>query len=142
MKISEFAETMKDIRNRLVDGTATTMIEHLVKLIILDSPENINHWRQEIFSGLHEIPKQKKNNKYPTSQFIFDVIWNYYSDDLDKYVDFVIKEEPNEKLKDNIESEDILEPIYSYVLWLAVRLSKYGKVESVDVHNKLKELGL
>lgn len=143
VKIPEFAETLSEIKTDLRGRYMTTCIEHLVKLAILDSPRNRNHWRGEVYAAVHDIRKLKKTHKYPKASLIFDTVWNAYGDDLDKFIDTAIKEEPEEKLKENIkDADDIIKPIYSYIMWLSLELSKNGKISRQDCINKLIEIGL
>ena len=81
MKISEFPVKQKVIYNKLIN--LDNLIKHLIKLIIFDSPNNNNHWKQEVYALFNNIPKQNKNNKFPSSQYIYNTIWNYYGDRLD-----------------------------------------------------------
>ena len=142
IRIQEFAENLKNLKVYLTGRYMTACIEHLIKLAIFDSSNNINHWRQEVYANFHNISKQKSNNKYPKAEFMLKTIWNYYGDDLEKYVKFVIEEEKDEKIKTDVTIKDVTDKIYEYILWLVVNLSLYGEVKSTDVYDKLKELGL
>lgn len=142
-KTSEFAVSLSELKSDLRGRYMTTCIEHLVKLAVLNSPRNINHWRSEVYAAVHSINKLKKDNKYPKASVIFDTVWNAYGDDLDKFIDTAIKEEPNEKMKSNIkDADDIIKPVYNYVMWLSLELSKHGKINRQDCFNKLEEIEL
>lgn len=141
-KVSEFAKTTKDIKQLLGGGSMTTCIEHLVKLAILDSPQNVNHWRQEVYASMHELPKLKSTGKYPTSDWIYQQIWDYYGDDLAKYFDIAIKEELGVNLKANVTADKIVEPLSEYISWLSTNLSNQGKIDRESSYTKLKSLGL
>lgn len=140
IKISEFAESLKEImRGRYMN----TCIEHLIKLAIFDSPRNKNRWRSEVYASYPRISKLRSNNEFPDYKTIYDTVWNHYCDILNGVIDDVLKDEPDEKLKDNINvDEDIIKPIKQYVSWLADHFSKQGKIDKQACFDKLEELGL
>lgn len=121
-----------------------TCIEHLVKLAIFDSPQNANHWREEVYTSCLQIFKLKEDKKFPNYKHIFNIIWeDHYSDILDDIIDTVIKSESELKFKSNfMVNEDAITPIESYIMWLAKQFSTKRKISKQDCFNKLEELGL
>ena len=142
-KIPEFAETLSEVKTDLRGRYMNTCIEHLVKLAIFDSPQNVNHWRTEVYASYPQISKLKKDKRFPSYKLIFNTVWDHYSDILDNIIDTVIKDEPKLKFKPNfMVNEDIITPIESYIMWLAKQFSIKGKIDKQDCFNKLEELGL
>lgn len=143
VKIPEFAETLKEVKTDLRGRYMTTCIEHLVKLAIFDSPQNVNHWRTEVYASYPYISKLKKDKKFPSYKLIFNTVWDHYGDILDNIIDTVTKKESKVKLKPNINiDKDVIVPIKHYITWLAEQLSKQGKIDKQECLEKLKEIGL
>lgn len=143
IKIPEFAESLKEIKTDLRGRYMNTCIEHLVKLAIFDSPRNKSHWRSEVYASYPRISKLRKNNKFPDYKTIYDTAWDHYCDILDGIVEDVLKDEPNEMLKPNLDvNKNVTEPVRKYISWLASCFSKQGRINKQDCFAKLEELGL
>lgn len=142
MQIPEFAENLSVIREYLTRRDKDEWITHLIKIQIFDVNKGlINHWKQEIYALFHDIAKMKRGKKYPSKDFIFNTIWDHYGDRLDTYVEKAEDDIFNEKLKYNINYNQVYQNIKDYIIWLADKLSREGRVKPDDVYNKLWELG-
>ena len=64
VNIPEFAETLSEVKTDLRGRYMNTCIEHLVKLAIFDSPQNIKHWWTEVYASYPQISKLKKIRKF------------------------------------------------------------------------------
>lgn len=144
-KIQEMAETRKEVQKILRGNDVEEMIEHLIKIIIFNSPKNINHWKTEVYSKFHGLPLMKHNKKPPDKKFIFDTIWDYFGDRLEYIIDCVIRKEPEEKLKSKLDSvlaNEVYTKVLAYIEWLSKKLSEKTVVTNQEVYDKLEELGL
>ena len=143
-KIPESAETSSEVKANLCGRYMNICIEHLVKLAIFDSPQNVNCWREEIYASHLQIFKLKKDKKFPNYKHIFNTICeNHYTNILDDIIDTVIKTEPELKFKLSfMVNEDAITPIESYIMWLAKQLSTKRKINKQDCFNKFEEVGL
>lgn len=144
--IQEMAESRKVIKDKLIDTKMRELIEHLIRLIVFDSPNNKNHWRGEVYGLFNNIPRMKHNKQPPDKNFMFQTIWNWYGDRLDFLTKSVFRQEPNKKLKENKSSKDfaieIETKVKSYISWLTDRLSKTTEVNKSEVYAELDSLGL
>lgn len=144
-KIQEMAESRKEVQKILRGNDVEEMIEHLIRVIIFDSPRNVNHWKTEVYSKFHGLPLMKHNKRPPDRKFIFDTIWNYFGDRLKYSIDCVIRKEPKEKLKnksDNVLANEVYTKVLNYIEWLAKKLSEKAIVTNQEVYNELEDLGL
>ena len=71
----EMAKSRKDAKN-LITGLSPQIIKHLVKIFVFNSPENKNHWIDEINNWLLEIDDiyLKPSNKKLDWQTIYNWI--------------------------------------------------------------------
>lgn len=142
IKIAEFAKRQKEIVDYLTNGERDEWLTHIMKTQIFNSDDIglIRHWEYEVYYLFHNIPKLK-NNKFPSKDFIFKTLWNHYSDRLFTFIDKAQDEEPNEKLKLQLNFTQIFLNTKDYFEWIADKLSKQGRVSSTEVYNKLWEQG-
>lgn len=138
--VPEFARNRKEVMVELTGRYMTECIEHLLKLALYPLSINKNYWRQEVYTCFNKMPKLESTKRYPTYQFIYETIWNTYGDDLDKYIDIVLKEEQNETIR--TDDFDIYEAVHSYIKYLSEQLSFKGVLDRQETYNKLEELGL
>lgn len=143
MKISEFARKQKDIINYLTNGERDKWLTHLMKIQIFNSDKGlINHWKHEVYSLFNNIPKSRVNNKFPNKDFIFNTLWEHYGDRIFTFIDIAQDDEPNEKLKSQLNFTQITLNTKNYFEWIATKLSTQGKVSSTEVYDKLWEIGV
>lgn len=143
--IQEMAENRKEVTKILRGNDVEKTIEHIIRLVILDSPQNINHWKTEVYSNFHNLPLMKHNKRPPDRKFIFNTIWDYFGDRLNYSIDSVIRQEPEEKLKDKSNYElanEVYTKVLAYIDWLAKELSEKTRVTNQEVYTELSNLGL
>lgn len=140
MFIAEFAKRKREIVNYLTNGERDEWLTHLLKIQIFDSDEGlIKHWEHEVYSLFNNIPKVKNTNQFPSKEFIFKTLWDHYGDRLFTFVDKAQDDEPNEKLKMQLNFTQIFLNIKNYFDWVSNKLSKQGRINSDEVYNKLWE---
>lgn len=133
------SKNLKSIRNQLT-GQSGGIVTHLMKLYKYPDSSAVNHWRGEIFGFIHSISTVKGKNSYPSSDWLFNTIW----DNID-YNDIGCWEVGMNKqygLGIAIKSVIFYELCQNYIRWLSNMLSEYGQVSRQQVYDKLKELGL
>lgn len=141
--ICELAKKQKEIIDYLTNGERDKWVTHLMKIQIFDSDERlIDHWKHEIYSLFNNIPKLKNNNKFPSKDFIFKILWEHYGDRLFTFIDIAQDDEPNERLKSQLNFTQITLNTKNYFEWIANKLSTQGKISSMEVYNKLWEIGV
>lgn len=115
-----------------------TLVEHLMKLIQCPNAQARNHWTTEIYACLHDVPKLKGSNKYPSAKLIYNQL-SSRNDILDHYSHYVKEIESDEYFKD-VPPHVCLEYIDQYLLWISDMLSRYGEVSSAQIREKLKDI--
>lgn len=131
-------------RSRLADDldNHTSSVAHaLAQLYLFPNSQYENHWRQEVWAGLHEV-KKLKNNKYPSSKFIFENTWMLSSPHKHDFFIWAKYHESELSPIDNYSENEFNEIATCYFRWLAEKLSVQGFIPPVQVYQKLDELGL
>lgn len=140
LKIFEMANSLKNIKDNL-DNMSAVVLEHLAKLAILDSPQNKNHWRQEVYNFLHRTQKIKGTNKYPNSKIIFDSTWGRNGDSFeDVFIRLALTEYKDIPVK-SYDIKNITENAKQYFKWLSEKLGENPVISSNEIYTKLNELG-
>lgn len=127
-----------------LEEVAVPLLEALGQLYLFPKCEYTHHWRQEVWTTLHRLPKLKNNNKLPSKQFILNHTWEECKEGLDYTLDAAREHEylltPKEGRENNV--EEFSQICFEYLIWLCDKLSTIGKVKSFEVYQKLKELNL
>lgn len=143
IKVFEFADRRRDIISYLTNGERDKWLTHLMKIQIFDCDKGkIDHWKHEVYSLFNNISKMQSNNKFPSKQFIYETLWNHYGDRLFTFIDNAQDEEPNEKLKSQLNFTKIALNTKAYFEWIANLLSRQGRVTSQEVYDELWQLGI
>lgn len=141
-RLQEMSENKSQIRQDIVNVEGK-IIEHLLKCFLYkDSTNNLNHWKQEIFSFLYEVPKLKNTKKFPSYKLLYSFTIERIYDTLLDRIEPRIK---NLEFKgypkvNNYNKKDLYNAILEYYNWLIKELSKTGFVESKSVFNKIDEI--
>lgn len=130
------SENRKDIHRELANKSGQ-LTDHLIKIFLFESSNNINHWIDEVYSFVNRCPKFAHNNKYPDKRFISKAL-NIYLDNLPNICESIQKDYPNYIVKRSYEEVSIM--INEYIDWLACQLSTKGVVARTDVVSKLSEM--
>lgn len=139
----ELAHKKQDIKQRLWDQSEY-VITHLLCIYFWPNTEYISHWISEVHSGISTVPKMKHNNKYPSSKDIYQSTFGGVEDvfisHFDAYKDIVLGKENELEEPKNLNANKIHDYLDNYFRWLADRLSKEGKVNRIEIEDKINEL--
>ena len=131
------SDKRSEIRNQLKYAGKQVAL-HLIKLAIYPDAQERNHWKQEIYAFLHDVPRLKKSNKWPEFDIIFDAL-SVYDDIVDNLVLEVYDDEES-LTPSELSAEKLEEMLLTYHAWAAHKLSKNGILRRQDVYNKIDEL--
>lgn len=140
--LTELADSKQQIRNDIVHEE-NNIIEHLLKCFLYkNSTGDYNHWKKEIYSFLNRIPKLRGSNKFPSHNILKKFTIDRFGDVLKDWIPHDIRAmvvDGYPKIEDyNI--EELYNAIIDYYEWLIKELSSNGKVENIQVYNKIDEL--
>lgn len=137
------AKRLSDIGDDL-EGVTLPLLEALAQLYLFPNSEYENHWREEVWNKLAEIPRTKKSHKLPKSSFILNNTWDLYKSRIRAIMNRAIAHEhelmPNEDRKRN--TDEFYAICEEYFNWIADKLSLEGVIDPEDVYKKLDDLGL
>lgn len=138
--LTSSAEHRSKILSR-VSTMSAEVVEHLIKIFIYPDKIEVEHWEQEVFAFLHQIPKIK-SGKYPSKDSLMKNSWWVHEDSIFDVCKAVISEYGYE-----IDFSTVSEAcnfcynkIYLYFDWLTDCLSVRGRVNRNEVCNKIDEL--
>ena len=137
--ISAMSFDRQTLMNKLYD-VSNNITHHLIKLYMFPSSQDVNHWRQEIWSSLSKMGKLSSTKKLPDKKLIYSCI-SGFMDEIPELVEYVKTEYPDAK----VERSDIKElnnKVDSYLTWISNELSIHVAVLPDKVYDKLKEVGL
>ena len=66
-----FSRRKSDIAAMIEENTRE-IIQHLIKLWLYSDAETCNHWKQEVYGFLYQVPRLKGSNKFPSKKFILN----------------------------------------------------------------------
>lgn len=135
-----FSRRKSDIAAMIEENTRE-IIQHLIKLWLYSDAETCNHWKQEVYGFLYQVPRLKGSNKFPSKKFILNNTIVINEDNILALLRIVITDYSNQYEQKNIEYPTMKKHILLYFDWLAEELSINGKVARNDVYAKLSELG-
>lgn len=119
-------------------------ITHLLCIYFWPNTEFVSHWISEVYAALPRVQRLKHNNKLPTTKLIYDKLYGEIEEDFisqfDVYKDVVLGKENELEEPKNLNANKIHDYLDNYFRWLADRLSKEGKVNRIEVENKINEL--
>lgn len=96
----------------------------------------------EIYLLLPNISRWKKTNKFPTKEFIMNVLWDEWQDIRDN-ISFSLLDMTKIKYRNFSKTtvdKEFYDFLFSYFSWISQELSDNGVVRLQDVHNKINEL--
>ena len=96
----------------------------------------------EIYLLLPNISKWQKTNKFPTKEFIMNVLWDEWQDIRDN-ISLRLLNLTKIKYKNfsgTTVDKEFYDFLFSYFSWISQELSDNGVVRLQDVHNKINEL--
>ena len=135
-----FSRRKSDIA-ALIEENTREIIQHLIKLWLYSDAETCNHWKQEVYGFLYQVPRLKGSNKFPSKKFILNNTIVINEDNILALLRIVITDYSNQYEQKNIEYPTMKKHILLYFDWPGEELSINGKVARNDVYAKLSELG-
>ncbi len=135
--VRAMSTTLKDIKNFIADASYQ-VDHHIIKLLLFPRSRDYNHWKQEIFSFIHDVDKVKSTNKWPQQHVILECL-ACHNDVLDNYR-ITVEDEYEDLIPIPVTNDDILHAIEDYQLFLAEGLSRNGLVRRADVYNMLDDI--
>ena len=141
MKI--YIRAMSENKSRLHDQLvplAGKMIEHLMKCFMFPNTDPYEHWKGEIYSFIHDVPKLSNSKKWPDSDFLVKCLWDTYEDAIEDWYPQLIDEYSSYHLNTHSESVTVYNCCSEYVEWLCVELSRYGRVSSRSCFEKIDNI--
>lgn len=135
--IRAMSESQTEIYRRVSDKAAN-ILEHLIKVIEYPDAQEVNHWKQEIYSFLNDVKKLRGTNKLPKSKLIFKGL-SVSNDMIDKFIGRVHRTYINYQPRNN-SAAFILNCVEEYQHWLSDKLSTEGLVYSDEVYAKIDEI--
>ena len=102
------------------------------------------YWSELIYLIYNDIPRQKgRNKRFPAKNSIYKCIRGPFTDDdfLNTRLNHGVKDcEGYRELPEFIIDQKSLDFCDKYIWWLCEKLSVYGKVEEIEVKEKINEL--
>lgn len=147
--LGEMARSLKDIKQDLCN-TRVLRIEHLFKLFYYRGQpfyyQNREGWLASARKGLINIGRDKKTNKYPKADELFEAVWTEYEDSFEDLHDTLIDDLNREgKMKyftpiTEICYKEIFNFCKEYSYWFCDRLSQKGSVSMNEVEEEIETL--
>ena len=152
-KSNAFLGTMADkkgfVRDFLSKGYRPR-IEHLLQLYFYpEASQYHGPWKRSVYGATFEVPRLKKNNKFPNKDFVFQSIWltndpQDMPNRLDGYVEIIsggnqMLEAPKLPLDPEV-INNCMQYLEEYHVWLAAILCRTGYIKPWDAYGKLDEL--
>ena len=140
--IKEMAERIDIIKSRLYDKHEQIR-ENLMQIFLWRNTTTVNHWCNELYGLLNEVPKCKHSHKYPKYSIILQEIWlcweDCYDDRLDKYIKLLERKESN--VAPNFSKSNLYLFLKDYCEWISKYLANKGTINDDElVKTKIKEL--
>lgn len=136
-----FALRRSEIAARLEENTRILMM-HLIKLWMFPGASEVNHWRNEVYSFLNQVPRLKGVNKFPSSEFIFNSTFVPNESCIDDLYEDVYDDYTDNHTLDRTNCDAMHQVIEDYYIWISDILSKRGVVSHKKVLQELEILGL
>lgn len=137
------AKKLSDIGDYL-EGVTLPLLGALAQLYLFPNTEYENHWREEVWNKLPDIPRTKGSHKLPKSSYILNNTWNLYKTGVRAIMNRAVAYEhelvPDKTRRRNV--DEFYNVCNSYMEWIAAKLSSEGVIDPEDVYDKLDELGL
>ena len=143
MKILRLTEMAKS-RTELLSELRTPLRQLLLHLFFVYEIKDgaFEHHIDEIYSLLSDISKWQKTNKFPTKEFIMNVLWDEWQDVRDN-LSIVLLDRTKIKYKNfsgTTVDKEFYDFVFAYFSWVSQELSTNGFINLDDVHNKINEL--
>ena len=114
----------------------------ITQLYLFENCDVRSHWRQEVWANFKDMRLLRRQNKLPTSKFIFENSWKVNEVFVDDAVTWAIDHENNLICREDIDVNHLHAIMENYFKWLSDQLSTHKTISSTAVYTKLDELGL
>lgn len=141
-RLQESAMRQSKLEDNLIDINPK-ITEHLLKCFLYkNTTNNLEHWKQDIYSFLHEVPVLKQNKKLPSYKFLINNTFNIYSEVLMNRLDAKIRDLIKKGYPEisNYNKQNLYSAIYNYYDWLCKLLASNGYIELSEICDKIDEL--
>ena len=140
LRVTEIAKSRTDLKYEL-RKPLKQLILHLFFVYEIKDDALLHHI-DEIYLLLHKVSRWMKTNKYPTKEFIMNILW-YEWQDIKDNVSFNLLDMTKITYKNFSETtvdKEFYDFLFSYFSWISQELSDNGVVRLDDVHKKINEL--
>lgn len=135
-------------KNKLEDYINNRCIElkdHLILCFVYKNKYKmtVHHWASEIYGFLHDCPKLKTTNTYPTYEQLEKWCLNSFTDIIKDNIDSRVQSEKSimkYKSIPDYNKDEVYNKVVEYFKWLFINFSEKGEVTFNEVENKIKEL--
>lgn len=144
--LKEFAQPRRVILAKLYNHSEREK-EHLLKLYYYrDLKTEIRGWIKEVRAYLGSVSKQKENNKFPSAQSIYNIVWGNDLKDFYRFHRACVESFPYEEdeagntLPSVILDKRAQDFCGDYIYWVSGVLSKEGEVSFPRIMSKIEDL--
>lgn len=140
LRLTEMAKSRTELLYELREPLDQLLLHLFLVYEIKDGA--FEHHIDEIYSYLRKVSKWKKTNKYPTKEFIMNILWYEWQDIRDN-ISLNLLDMTKIKYKNFSETtvdKEFYDFVFAYFSWISQELSDNGVVRLQDVHNKINEL--
>jgi hypothetical protein len=140
LRVTEVAKSRTDLQYELRKPLKQLILHLFFVYEIKD--DAFEHHIDEIYLLLSNISKWTKTNKFPTKEFIMNILW-YEWQDIKDNVSLVLLDMTKITYKNFSETnvdKEFYDFLFSYFSWISQELSDNGVVRLDDVHKKINEL--
>ena len=114
----------------------------IAQLYLFENCDVSSHWRQEVWASFKDMRLLRRQNKLPTSKFIFENSWKINEGFVNDAVTWAIDHENTLHCQKDVDVNQLYDIMERYFKWLSDQLSKHKTISSTAVYTKLDELGL
>ena len=138
------AEYRSDYANELENHSYPCAFA-ITQLYVFPKSEYENHWKREVWLQYNKGKKIRPKKKLPSSDFVFNNIWDSeYDSNIKSLINSVITKEyeliPDPERANN--EKQLSRILREYFCWLSEQLSTHSLIDPNSVYMKLDELGL
>jgi hypothetical protein len=139
LRVTEVAKSRTDLQYELRKPLKQLILHLFFVYEIKD--DAFEHHIDEIYLLLSNISKWTKTNKFPTKEFIMNILW-YEWQDIKDNVSLNLLDMTKITYKNFSETnvdKEFYDFLFSYFSWISQELSDNGIVRLDDVHKKINE---
>lgn len=140
LRVTEIVKTRTELLCELREPLRQLILHLFFVYEIKD--DAFENYIDEIYLLLPNISKWQKTNKFPTKEFIMNVLWDEWQDIRDN-ISFTLLDMTKIKYRNFNETtvdKEFYDFVFAYFSWVSQELSTKGFVRLQDVHNKINEL--